>query len=88
VKHKERMHASLKTCVMLDAMIALYHEGVVFTVQGFCAKFAYTPNRHVREALNAMARQGLCMKQKKMFDDGHYRMIYTAPPKRLPGFPS
>jgi len=70
------------------AMCAAYADQLSFTVQGFCARFNFPENRHTRKVLNTMASDGLLLKQKSMFADGHYRMIYAMPPKRLPGFPS
>jgi hypothetical protein len=86
MNERERKHPSLFTCVALDAMIAAHCNRLTFTVNGFCERFGYTPNRHVREALNTAAREGWLFKQKRLFSDGHYRMQYSASPPPFPGF--
>lgn len=78
MKHKERKNASLKTCVMLDAMICAYHEGNTFTVEGFARRYNYPVNRHLRSALRSMVKSGYLTCHKTLFDDGHYRQQFAA----------
>jgi len=59
-------------------MVLAFAYGASFTVDGFCARFKYKPNRHTRKVLNHMADVGLLTKHKTLFDDGHYRMVYAA----------
>ncbi len=86
MSRKERGNASLKTCVILDAMIAAHVEGLTFTAQGFCLRCGYKLNRHVRAALNAAVSAGYLVKHKTLYSDGHYRMAYAAQlTRKIPG---
>jgi hypothetical protein len=60
------------------AMMAAFHENASFTVEAFCKKYSFKPNRHTRRALNEMVADGILTKHKTLYNDGHYRMVYAA----------
>jgi len=66
-------------------MVLAFADGVSFTVDGFCARFGYKPNRHTRKVLNQMAASSLLTKHKTLYEDGHYRMVYAA--RKTAGIP-
>lgn len=71
------------------ALAAAYVRHEAFTVQAFCARYGFRPNRHTRRILNGFAEDGLLTKHKTLFADGKYRMVYAAQlTKPLPGFSS
>jgi len=72
--------------VEFRAIAAAHARGECFTVQAFCNKYGFKVNRHTRGILNALVAQGLLVKHKTMYDDGHYRMVYAAQkPASMPG---
>jgi len=63
--------------VITDALLLWAQEVDQFTVGGFCKLTGHKDNRHTRRILNMLVWGGLAFKAKQLFDDGHYRMVYS-----------
>jgi len=59
------------------AIYQAYVFGTSFTVEALCKKYGLKPNRHTRRALNEMVKADVLYKAKRLFEDGHYRMVYA-----------
>lgn len=55
-----------------------YVEGLTFNVWGIAARVGMTPNRHFRATLNRLAARGLLNVARVLYDDGHYRKVFSA----------
>lgn len=53
-------------------------QGLSFSVRGFCEACKAPENRHTRKVLNTLVKNGRLTAHRTLFDDGHYRMVYSA----------
>jgi len=83
---RKSMLPALSLVVRNNALVDAFVHHKAFTVQAFCKAHSLRPNRHTRATLNKMVAEGMLAKHKTLYDDGHYRMVYSAQlTKRIPG---
>lgn len=76
--HLNRQFTGKRAEIALSAMYLIQLKGRAITVWDFCNYTGYRDNRHTRGVLNEMAYYNWCVRQKVLYTDGHYRMVYSA----------
>jgi len=70
------MYKARKFEQQFNAIKLAYFYGLAFTFEGFCKHTGFKQNRHTRDTLSQLVQAGVLTKEKRLFNDGHYRMMY------------